>query len=147
MTDYHRAQDDATRQRIKDAINAANDDGQRAILMLLLDISEKIDVFLNDERRLREMVLNGSNATHDDDHKYIAQLRQQGGLLDQTATVIADRHKHGGYCDWAKAKQDDEKDSRIKKSALAWDYFGKVLWSVTLLIAGAIAATYLGGNP
>jgi hypothetical protein len=139
-----RPQDDATRQRIMDAINAANDEGQRAILLLLLEISGKIDAVLSDERGLRELVLNGSNAMHDEDHQFIATLRAQGGLLDQAASIIKERHTHGGHCAWAAAKQAEEKANHDEKRKMAWDWFGKVIWGVTLLTAGAIGSKYFG---
>lgn len=139
-----RQQEDATKQRIMDAINAASDDEQRAILLLLLEISSKIDAVLSDERGLRELVLNGSNATHDEDHRFIAKLREQGGVLDQAESIIKDRHTHGGYCAWAARKQADEARDKEEKRKMAWDWFGKVIWGVTLITAGAIGSKYFG---
>lgn len=135
----------------KEAILAelAEESDQKAkrLLLLLLsaieNIGEKLDAVLENEDRLRTLVLNGHAPVHHDDHEWVGRRRKTD---ERDLRVLA----------WAEAqmKQDDairrrstwvdaqmqeaeaEKDSR---RALRDKWLERVMWSLTVVAALGIS--------
>lgn len=67
---------DDLKTEIVKAIARTNDDGQKAVMLLLLkvmaEIGEKIDALMN-EKGLRDAVLNGHEHVHDAHHEWVAR--------------------------------------------------------------------------
>lgn len=106
-----------TRIEIMSAIAAMQDPSQRAVLMLLLkvldDIGSKIDAVLADEKKLREMVLNGHSEQHDAHHVWTARqiIHDEDHLRHHR--WIQDHIEHGceDVCAWARTKIAEEKEN------------------------------------
>ena len=141
MKERIRQVDDATRQKIMAAINEASDDGQRAMLLLLLEISAKIDAVLTDERTLKDLVLNGSSAYHDDDHKWLRDARAKGSDCEKMLTT---HQGGGGHCLWAVNKMAEEKADSESRHRLVYEWLGKVLWVCTIFMAGVVGSKFFG---
>lgn len=69
----------SVKQQIMTAIAGTDDAHLKTVLILMLGILEeiggKIDAVLADEKTLRDAVLNGHAAVHDDDHEWIKVQR------------------------------------------------------------------------
>jgi len=143
MTNRRRMDSEAN-SRIMEAIAQATDESQRIMLLLLLEISNKIDAVLNDESVLRQIVLNGHSETHHEDHRFIATLRDPEGDFAKWMQTGGDRARHGGYCDWAAKQQELQRENGAEKRKLIWGWAGQATWALTLLAAGAIGSKYMG---
>ncbi len=103
-------------------LSTVKDEGYKAVLLLQLKIlkllSAKLDAVLEDDATLKKIVLNGYHESHHDHHEFLNSLvKHQEAHKEQHMWVAAkmkddvefqevinfykDRHKHGGYCDFA----------------------------------------------
>lgn len=143
-----RDEDKQLRQDVLDALTTVQDPGMRIVLMLLHrsleSINLKLDRVLSDEAKLKSIVLNGGAATHTDEHhwmrEFIAEWTEYKPLMD----VLKDRHRNGGYCDYAKRMLEAEKDDANSRRKIRDDIAGKVLFGILMVILGAISTKYLG---
>lgn len=83
-----------TRARILQAIADTKDDGLRVVLLMLLavvdDIGSKIDTILNDEKSLRDAVLNGHSLVHDDHHTWVSRKMAEEATSTNSKRKIRD---------------------------------------------------------
>lgn len=120
-----------TKAAILKAISDCGDDNMRAILLLMLavleEIGSKIDAVMSDEKAIREIVLNGHTAVHDDDHEWIAQFRDT---------------RPAGKCSYVLRMEQAEETAARSKRKVGEEVVSKVLVSAlsilaTLLLMGA----------
>jgi len=90
------------------------------MLGVLDTIGTKIDTILRDEQALRESVLNGHAATHDEHHRWIAKILASGG-----------------YCDYVAQKKQEEAEAALTKQSV---------WRKFLEGAAAHAGSVLAGG-
>lgn len=113
------------RSEILSQISKTDDENLRVVLLLLLgvldEIGGKIDTVLADEQSLRQTVLNGHHATHDDDHHWIKARR-----ADDCAAA----------CAWAKEKMAAEATAAADRHGIARRFLEAIAAQ-----AGAILAT------
>lgn len=130
----------AIRDDILAAINTLDDVNQRVVLTLLLrvvdDIGGKIDRVLQDERRIKDIVLNGHVDVHAQHHHWIEQQMAKTSKVDEAVAFADARHKLGGYCDFAARKLEEEKVSKVRR----WKVMDGLAEKVAL-----IAAAFAGG--
>jgi len=114
------------------AIADCKDDNMRAVLLLMLavleEIGAKIDMVMSDEKTIREMVLNGHSAVHDDDHVWIAQYRES---------------RPGGKCAYVLRKEREEAEAAGSRRKISEEVISKILIAVfsilgTLMFAGML---------
>ena len=105
----------SAKQAVMAAIAKTEDQNVKAIMILMLEIMEeivgKIDALRADEKGLREAVLNGHTACHDEHHEWIAKR-------------IADEAEE--------AKANAASARKIRDGLLE-----KVLWLLLVLASGA----------
>lgn len=128
-----------TRDKIIEAIAATKDDNLRAVLMIMLavleEIGAKVDSVLADEATLKAIVLNGTSSVHEDDHRWVADMRKRDLTIQNALSIADERHKHGGYCDYAKRKLDEEGDEAQSRRKLRYGLVERVVWGVLVLAA------------
>lgn len=133
-----------TESDILDAIQGAEDNTTRALLMIQLKtlrdlssmiggIGSRLDAFMSDEKRIAAMALNGHYEHHGTDHEWIYAQKLQ------TDAVNAER-------EWVQAKmaeealarrQQEEADSDTRRQARAtlWRLIERVSWAVLVAFA------------
>lgn len=89
-------------------------------------IERKLDAVLKDEKKLKELVLNGHNDKHHDHHDWIEEH------------IKSDRELRP-VCEWAKAKMEEDAEA-MKSRKGAWQKFieGATSNAGALIAAGAI---------
>lgn len=97
LIEQHDSRRRRARDSILDAIQGDDEVTNKTVLRLLLtvveEIGDKIDTILNDERSLRETVLNGHTETHHADHDWTKERREE---------------KCEEVCRWARGKMEAE---------------------------------------
>jgi hypothetical protein len=107
------------REDILNSMTKLEDPTYRAVLSLMLRVStsqqkllnemiQKVDVVIEDDKRLRAIVLNGHLENHEDHHDWVDKHLNRNNNLDYMVSLVEDRKKHGGYCDWAHKKMTEE---------------------------------------
>ena len=123
---------ESTKPAILKAIADCQDDNMRAVLLLMLAVLEeiggKIDSVMSDEKTIRDMVLNGHSAIHDDDHVWIAQCRAK-----QVEEV----------CAWAHLKMKEEAETSHSWRRVSEHVVGKIVIAAisilgTLVVVGML---------
>jgi hypothetical protein len=131
-----------TRDKIIEAIAATKDDNLRAVLMIMLavleEIGAKVDSVLADEATLKAIVLNGTSGVHEDDHKWIEGLRKREPDVLHAMSYAEERHKHGGYCDFASRKLAEEKDDAQSRRKLRDGLTERIAWGILVIIAAGL---------
>lgn len=131
-----------TRDKIIEAIAATKDDNLRAVLMIMLavleEIGAKVDSVLADEATLKAIVLNGTSGVHEDDHKWIEGLRKREPDVLRAMSYAEERHKHGGYCDFASRKLAEEKDDAQSRRKLRDGLTERIAWGILVIIAAGL---------
>ncbi len=107
------------RKEIMEAIAADGDVPHRTLLKIMLmvldEIGGKIDVILQDEASLRHAVLNGHTEQHEAHH------------------------------DWIAVQMASEADNRKSTRKIAEGLVEKIIYSVLVFMAGAVAMRIWGG--
>lgn len=120
------------KDQIVNAIAKSDDPQLKTVLMLMLHMQEeivtKMDAVLADEKKLKELVLNGSAAEHDQDHTWVRERRAQ-------AETLVDDHA------WVRAQRDDAAENKRSQRKIRDGLILNIVWGV---IAGA--CTYLGAH-
>lgn len=131
-----------TRDKIIEAIAATKDDNLRTVLMIMLamleEISTKVDSVLADEATLKSIVLNGSSSVHDDDHKWVADMRKRDAMIIRAADMAESRQTLGGYCDYASRKIDEEREDVKSRRTLRYGLVERMVWGVLVFVALAV---------
>ena len=135
----------------KDAIlQALADESDQKIKMLLLlmlsaieDIGGKLDAVLQNEERIRAMVLNGHAPVHHADHEWIGRRRKTDErdlrVITWAEESMANDHINNKRNAWVDAKMRDEDADTDSRRALRDRWLERVLWAVTALAALGIA--------
>lgn len=117
---------------LKAKIAKENDEERRTVLMLLLgvfevniaglaQISKKIDDMINDEKSLRDTVLNGHAEHHDRDHEFLAAMYEnKDRMAEERAWVRGRMASHcSETCTWAEKKMNEERQAEIEAKETA----------------------------
>jgi hypothetical protein len=127
------------------AIGQVQDADSRVMLSLLArvhaDISSRLDRILADERRIKDIVLNGHTEVHSEDHVWLAKYRP---LLE--AAVEFDRHRAqlGGYCDFAHRQIEAEKAEKASKRNIRDTWVADMLKLATVFALGVLTNHFFG---
>jgi len=116
------------KDQIVAAIAATEDKNMKVVLLMMLgvldEIGTKIDTVLNDEKGLRDAVLNGHEPVHNTHHEYIARQ-----IIYEDDDAVQRR--------WASRKMkeeiEDAKSEKDAKRSVKYNIIERVLW-VTLTI-------------
>jgi len=143
------AVEDNLRDKIMRNIEACEDKTLKVVLLTQLEvldaIGRKIDAVMRDEEVLRDLVLNGDASTHGDDHRQWREFREEWVEIRPMLGILKDRYAHDGYCSWAVSKMDAEKQDAESRRKVRDGWLVHATWATTVVIAGALAAKYLGG--
>ena len=135
----------------KDAIlQALADESDQKIKMLLLlmlsaieDIGGKLDAVLQNEERIRAMVLNGHAPVHHADHEWIGRRRKTDErdlrVITWAEESMANDHINNKRNAWVDAKMRDEVADIDSRRAIRDKWLERVVWAVTVLAALGIA--------
>ena len=119
------------RAELMSTISKTDESKDRAMLMLMLGVLERVEHLLTDRDHLRLRVLNGLSDVHEGDHEWIEQQRA-AGCHD--------------ICAWAKVKMEqealDKADTRARYNAILTEIGGKAVW---LFLGMAVYALAAGG--
>ena len=127
----------------KDAIlQALADESDQKVKMLLLlmlsaieDIGGKLDAVLQNEERIRAMVLNGHAPVHPSDHA--AQLMFCSD--DKHPDDLAHDHINRKRCAWVDAKMRDDAADADSRRGVRDKWIERVVWAVTVIAAWGVA--------
>ena len=116
------------RAEIMTAISLTDDSKDRAMLMLMLGILERVEKLLDDEAGLQAKVLNGLTVRHKQDHEWIEHQR--------------DLNCHE-ICKWANDRMVAEAEATIAKKGFwtaARTGFAAKLAELAVTVTAAVAA-------
>lgn len=135
----------------KDAIlQALADESDQKVKMLLLlmlsaieDIGGKLDAVLQNEERIKTMVLNGHAPVHHADHEWIGRRRKTDErdlrVITWAEESMANDHINNKRNAWVDAKMRDEVADIDSRRALRDRWLERVVWAVTVLAAWGVA--------
>lgn len=135
----------------KDAIlqALANESDQKVKMLLLLmlsaieDIGGKLDAVLQNEERIKTMVLNGHAPVHHADHEWIGRRRKTDErdlrVITWAEESMANDHINNKRNAWVDAKMRDEVADIDSRRAIRDKWLERVAWAVTVLAALGIA--------
>lgn len=135
----------------KDAIlQALADESDQKVKMLLLlmlsaieDIGGKLDAVLQNEERIKTMVLNGHAPVHHADHEWIGRRRKTDErdlrVITWAEESMANDHINNKRNAWVDAKMRDEDADTDSRRALRDRWLERIVWAVTVLAALGIA--------
>lgn len=124
------------RSEILSTIAKTSDEAMRSVLLLMLgvldEIGNKIDGVRQDEQSLRDTVLNGHAADHDEHHRWV-----EARMKDNC----------GDACAWAHAKMLEEAEAAKNHKSL-WQKFleGAATHAGSLIAGGIIAWAFMRGS-
>lgn len=128
------------------AIGQVQDADSRVMLTLLArvhaDISMRLDRILADEKRIKDIVLNGHTERHSDDHVWLAKYRP---LLESVVEFYRRRAQLGGYCDYAHKQIESEKAAAASKRGIRDSWIADMLKLGTVFVLGVLTNHFLGG--
>jgi len=121
------------KDQIVAAIAATEDKNIKVVLLMMLgvldEIGTKIDTVLNDEKGLRDAVLNGHEPVHNAHHEYIARR-----IIYEDDDAAQRR--------WVsrkmKEEMDDAKSDKDAKRSVKYNIIERVLWAVLTIIIGSL---------
>jgi len=121
------------KDQIVAAIAATEDKNIKVVLLMMLglldEIGTKIDTVLNDEKGLRDAVLNGHEPVHNTHHEYIARR-----IIYEDDDAAQRR--------WVsrkmKEEMDDAKSDKDAKRSVKYNIIERVLWAVLTIIIGSL---------
>lgn len=117
------------KSEILSAIAKTEDQNMKSLLLIMLgvleEISGKIDAMLNDEKALRETVLNGHEPVHHQHHEWLAERITKD---EEVRLMMA----------WIKVKMQAEMDNKATARKLRDDLIAKVLGWATLAFLGFV---------
>ena len=134
----------------KDAIlqALANESDQKVKMLLLLmlsaieDIGGKLDAVLQNEERIRAMVLNGHAPVHHADHEWIGRRRKTDErdlrVLAWAEEAMIHDHINRKRGAWVDAKMRDEDADTDSRRALRDRWLERVVWAITVLAVGGV---------
>lgn len=134
----------------KDAIlKALADESDHKVKMLLLlmlsaieDIGGKLDAVLQNEERIKTMVLNGHAPVHHADHEWIGRRRKTDErdlrVLAWAEEAMIHDHINRKRGAWVDAKMRDEDADTDSRRALRDRWLERVVWAVTVLAVGGV---------
>jgi hypothetical protein len=127
----------------------ANESDQKVKMLLLLmlsaieDIGGKLDAVLQNEERIRAMVLNGHAPVHHADHEWIGRRRKTDErdlrVITWAEESMANDHINNKRNAWVDAKMRDEVADIDSRRAIRDKWLERVVWAVTVLAALGIA--------
>jgi hypothetical protein len=137
----------ALKNEILNALGQVSDPSHRVVLTLLIrvmdEISGKLDRVLSDEDKIKHIVLNGHSTEHDAHHDWVANQIAYEISNPQMIELAKDRHRHGGYCDYASRKKKEEDASIDSSRKIKNGVIERIIWAVIMMIVGAIGSAYL----
>lgn len=133
-----------------DIIQALANESDRKVKMLLLlmlsaieDIGGKLDAVLQNEERIRAMVLNGHAPVHHADHEWIGRRRKTDerdlrvlAWAEEAMAHDAINRKRGT---WVDAKMCDDAADADSRRTIRDKWLERIVWAVTVLAALGIA--------
>jgi len=134
----------------KDAIlKALADESDHKVKMLLLlmlsaieDIGGKLDAVLQNEERIKTMVLNGHAPVHHADHEWIGRRRKTDErdlrVLAWAEEAMIHDHINRKRGAWVDAKMRDEDADTDSRRALRDRWLERVVWAITVLAVGGV---------
>lgn len=133
-----------------DIIQALADESDQKVKMLLLlmlsaieDIGGKLDAVLQNEERIRAMVLNGHAPVHHSDHEWIGRRRKTDErdlrVLAWAEEAMAHDHINRKRSAWVDAKMSGEAADLDSRRAIRDKWIERVVWAVTVIAAWGIA--------
>lgn len=135
----------------KDAIlQALADESDQKVKMLLLlmlsaieDIGGKLDAVLQNEERIKTMVLNGHAPVHHADHEWIGRRRKTDErdlrVLAWAEEAMANDHINRKRNAWVDAKMRDDAADADSRRTIRDKWLERIVWAVTVLAALGIA--------
>lgn len=127
----------------------ANESDQKVKMLLLLmlsaieDIGGKLDAVLQNEERIRAMVLNGHAPVHHSDHEWIGRRRKTDErdlrVLAWAEEAMIHDHINRKRGAWVDAKMRDEDADTDSRRSIRDKWLERVVWAVTVLAALGIA--------
>ena len=127
----------------------ANESDQKVKMLLLLmlsaieDIGGKLDAVLQNEERIKTMVLNGHAPVHHADHEWIGRRRKTDErdlrVITWAEESMANDHINNKRNAWVDAKMRDEVADIDSRRAIRDKWLERVVWAVTVLAALGIA--------
>lgn len=115
------------KSEILSAIAKTDDPAMKTVLLLLLgvfeEIGSKIDIFLNNERAIRETVLNGHEPVHHNHHEWLAHRIARDDEME---------HLIG----WIKAQKAEQEENRKSGRKIRDGLIEKVLATVLVSAIG-----------
>jgi len=111
------------REDLIKAITGLEDPKERAILGLVLRISDsqdrliheafqKLERVIQDEGRLRTIVLNGHVDNHEVHHDWLEKNLIQKNTLENIVQVAREHNENKHYCVWAAQKMKEEEEAK-----------------------------------
>jgi hypothetical protein len=135
----------------KDAIlqALANESDQKVKMLLLLmlsaieDIGGKLDAVLQNEERIRAMVLNGHAPVHHADHEWIGRRRKTDErdlrVMAWAEQAMGQEDINRKRCAWVDAKMRDDAADADSRRGVRDKWIERMVWAVTVLAAWSIA--------
>lgn len=124
MTEFNRRYTDkagGVRLEIMSSLESVTDTNLRIILLMMLkmsdEISSKLDSVLDDEKRIKDIVLNGQSETF--------------------SQVLSCHSTPSGHCPWAETRMKAEADLQESGRIIRNNIIEKVLVAILVFVAGA----------
>lgn len=132
-----------------DILQALADESDHKVKMLLLlmlsaieDIGGKLDAVLQNEERIKTMVLNGHAPVHHADHEWIGRRRKTDErdlrVLAWAEEAMIHDHINRKRGAWVDAKMRDEDADTDSRRALRDRWLERVVWVITVLAVGGV---------
>jgi hypothetical protein len=162
--DQHNKNENDLHDEILSTLAKVQDEGYKAVLLLQMKVftvlSKKLDAILDDDATLKRIVLNGHQDSHHEHHTFLESLvkhqqehkdqhvwvaaKMKDALGDEALLQLAkDRHKHGGYCDYAKKQMEEEALNKKSKRTIFENVSSNFLWMVIVILIGIIVGKEL----
>ena len=140
------------RREILRSMTQIDDPGYRAILSILMRVmdnverhtdsifealDDKLDKVLDDTDRVRGIVKDTMPDKHEEHHTWLSKHDTKSNYLIYAVDLLKDREKHGGYCDYAHRKMEDEKENMKSKRNMAETLIVSFIKVIGLLIFGS----------
>jgi len=107
-----------------------------ANLRLTQDMIEKLDTVIKDEKRIKDIVLNGHVENHRRHHDWLEHNLMKKDNLHHVIKLAEGHREQGVYCQWAADKMKEEKESRSKFKDRYRGLIEKIIIGIIFAIIG-----------